>query len=109
MYKISLENFYQIKYLQEETYFIKIVLNKPISIIGYCCLYYQNQTYYLISDDSSETIRCFIYKDKLYINDYICILPINDIHCGIEEQLWTLLSNLDNSNPKLIESIVKML
>ena len=108
MYKLTLDNFYQIKYLQNETSYIKIVLDKPISIIGLTCLYYHGWAYLIKSDDSSETIKCYL-KDKLCINDYICILSINDIHCGIEEQLWTLLSNLDNSNPKLIESIVKML
>lgn len=108
MYKISLENFYQIKYLQEETTYIKIVLDRPISIIGLTCLYYHGWAYLIKSDDTSIIITCNI-RDELCINDYICILPINDIHCGIEEQLWTILSNLDNSNPKLIESIVKML
>lgn len=109
MYKISLKDFYQIKDLQDKTSFIEIVLDKPMSIIGLTCLYYHSWAYLIKSDYSSETIRCFIDKDKLCINDYICILSINDIHRGIEEQLWTILSNLDNSNPKLIESIVKML
>lgn len=109
MYKISLENFYQIKYLQSEASYIKIVLDRPISIIGLTCLYYQGWAYLIHLDNLPKTITCWAYKDKLCINDYICILSINDIHCGIEEQLWTLLSNLDNSNTKLIESITKML
>lgn len=119
MYKISLNDFYQVVgvYINPFTRSTKCQINKLLPA-GRTYTFYKNRFWINYSDDS------IIYIGSVFpeINneDYLLIIPeskfkikdLQDIVSTLkntQEQLWTILSNLDNSNPKLIESITKML
>lgn len=123
MYKISLDDFYQVVDVDIYPYTrtAKYQINKLLPV-GRTYTFYKNRFWINYSINHSDDSIIYIESVFSEINneDYLLIIPeskfkikdLQDIVSTLkntQEQLWTLLSNLDNSNTKLIESIVKML
>lgn len=118
---LSVDNFYQIVSIERREAFLQIYFEErfknsnihSFNEVNPNFIYYKNY-FYVIYYVEKNMIKLWPWHNytiikNFCVGDYLLIIPLCwDIE-SIEEQLWTLLSNLDNSNPKLIESITKIL